>query len=117
MLIGSDDKELLNEAKSKFINAKFVKPKSSRKESKEMYLLAMNKRWYYYLFDDICMQCLIQVLRCSIHMIHNYLTLYQSEKTDRKWLITFNYIYVIEYGISLSNLFWHEVVVFVHVCV
>ena len=42
--IGSDDKELLHEAKTKFINVKFVKPKSSRKESKEMYLLAMNKR-------------------------------------------------------------------------
>ena len=44
LFTGSDDKDLLNEAKTKFMNVKFVKPKSSRKESKEMYLLAMFKR-------------------------------------------------------------------------
>lgn len=40
---GSGDKELLHEAKSQFQHTKLVKPKSSRPESREMYLLAMNK--------------------------------------------------------------------------
>lgn len=40
---GSDDRELLDEAKKMFKSTKLVKPKSSRSESREMYLLAMNK--------------------------------------------------------------------------
>lgn len=40
---GSDDRELLDEAKKIFKTTKLVKPKSSRSESREMYLLAMNK--------------------------------------------------------------------------
>lgn len=41
---GSDDKELLAEAKEQFLTVKSVKPKSSRPESREMYLLATCKR-------------------------------------------------------------------------
>lgn len=41
---GSDEKEMLAEAKEQFHNVRLVKPKSSRPESREMYLLAMNRR-------------------------------------------------------------------------
>jgi 23S rRNA (uridine2552-2'-O)-methyltransferase len=41
---GSDDKEMLAEAKLQYGSVKLVKPKSSRPESREMYLLAMSKR-------------------------------------------------------------------------
>jgi len=41
---GSDEKELLDETKLKFGSVKVVKPDSSRAESSEMYLVAMNKK-------------------------------------------------------------------------
>lgn len=40
---GSDDKQLLADAKTQFRTTRLVKPKSSRPESREMYLLALNK--------------------------------------------------------------------------
>ena len=40
---GSDDQQLLADAKAQFKSTKLVKPKSSRTESREMYLLALNK--------------------------------------------------------------------------
>lgn len=40
---GSDEKELLADAKRQFKTTKLVKPKSSRSESREMYLLCVNK--------------------------------------------------------------------------
>jgi 23S rRNA (uridine2552-2'-O)-methyltransferase len=40
---GSDDKELLEEAKLQFQSTRLVKPKSSRTESREMYLLGLHK--------------------------------------------------------------------------
>jgi len=43
-LRGSDDQELIVEAKLLFLDVKIVKPKASRLESTEMYLLARNKR-------------------------------------------------------------------------
>ena len=58
-----DDKELLNEEKTQFMNVKFVKPKSSRKESKEMYLLAMKNddtSWMMMYYSLLCMLCHIQ---------------------------------------------------------
>ena len=42
-LRGSDDKELLQEAKRYFEDVKVVKPKASRNESAEIYLLARKK--------------------------------------------------------------------------
>lgn len=42
-LRGSDDKELLGEAKHFFGDVKLVKPKASRSESAEIYLLARKK--------------------------------------------------------------------------
>jgi 23S rRNA (uridine2552-2'-O)-methyltransferase len=40
---GRDDKELLEEAKTLFRVTKVIKPKSSRQESREMYLLCLDK--------------------------------------------------------------------------
>jgi len=40
---GSDEKELLADAKLQFKTTKLVKPKSSRSESREMYLICVNK--------------------------------------------------------------------------
>lgn len=40
---GSDEKELITIAKQQFQNVKSIKPKSSRTDSKEMYLFASNK--------------------------------------------------------------------------
>lgn len=40
---GSDEKELMTDAKLLFKTTKLVKPKSSRTESREMYLLCINK--------------------------------------------------------------------------
>lgn len=42
-LQGSDEKELMADAKALFKTTKLVKPKSSRTESREMYLLCINK--------------------------------------------------------------------------
>ena len=42
-LRGSDDQELLSAAKNHFRTVKLVKPKSSRPESAEIYLLGINK--------------------------------------------------------------------------
>ena len=42
-LRGSDDKELLDETKKIFSEIKLVKPKASRSESTEIYLLARKK--------------------------------------------------------------------------
>jgi 23S rRNA (uridine2552-2'-O)-methyltransferase len=43
-LRGSDDNELLGEAKELFEDVKLVKPKASRSESTEIYLLARRKK-------------------------------------------------------------------------
>jgi 23S rRNA (uridine2552-2'-O)-methyltransferase len=43
-LRGSDDKELMDEAKALFSDVRFIKPKASRDESTEMYMLARNKK-------------------------------------------------------------------------
>lgn len=43
-LRGADDKELVAYGKEHFVNAKIVKPKSSRQESAECYLLATSKK-------------------------------------------------------------------------
>lgn len=40
---GSDDKEFINLSKKYFNNVKVVKPKSSRSESRERFLVAMNR--------------------------------------------------------------------------
>ena len=41
---GNDEKELLDELKSKFHQVKLIKPDASRKESNEMYVVAMTKK-------------------------------------------------------------------------
>ena len=43
-LRGEDEKELINDVNKIFKEVKVVKPKSSRSESKEVYLLAMYRR-------------------------------------------------------------------------
>jgi 23S rRNA U2552 (ribose-2'-O)-methylase RlmE/FtsJ len=43
-LQGKDDKELMNEAKQLFQEIKIIKPKSSRPESKEMYLFGIKRK-------------------------------------------------------------------------
>ena len=43
-LRGEDEKLLMEEAKKMFLDVKVVKPKASRQQSSEMYLLAMNKK-------------------------------------------------------------------------
>ena len=43
-LEGEDSKELLEEARDMFKKVKVVKPGASRQASKELYLLALNKR-------------------------------------------------------------------------
>ena len=43
-LQGGEEKDLIDEFKERFNNVKLVKPKASRSESKEMYILGMNKK-------------------------------------------------------------------------
>jgi 23S rRNA (uridine2552-2'-O)-methyltransferase len=42
-LRGSDEQELMSEVKERFNVCKIVKPKASRQESREMYILGMGK--------------------------------------------------------------------------
>jgi 23S rRNA U2552 (ribose-2'-O)-methylase RlmE/FtsJ len=42
-LRGSDEQELVSEVKERFRVCKLIKPKASRMESKEMYILGMDK--------------------------------------------------------------------------
>lgn len=43
-LRGSDEQELIQVLKERFTEVKIIKPKASRQESKEMYVLALNKK-------------------------------------------------------------------------
>lgn len=43
-LRGSDDNDLINAAKAVYQDVKIIKPKASRSESNEIYLLAMKKK-------------------------------------------------------------------------
>lgn len=43
-LRGSDEQDLVSEVKERFHTCKIIKPKASRMESKEMYILGMNKK-------------------------------------------------------------------------
>ena len=43
-LRGSDEQDLIDEVKERFNVCKIIKPKASRQESKEMYILGMDKK-------------------------------------------------------------------------